>query len=203
MGSGPGALLMTPLMCAAAGYYPGMKVSITRGPTELQIQQLRSRQLDAMVVDIRRVTPATDLNIESLGDIRAGFIVNATHPLAARRPVSFQDITQYPVASTPLSDEVVRQLVDQYGVLANPSAMATLMCEDIASMLATVAQTQAIYLGVVAAARAGLQDGSLVELPIKPTLKAAARFAYVTLAGRTEAPVMSWFRGFVREHLHD
>jgi DNA-binding transcriptional LysR family regulator len=203
MGSGPGALLMTPLMCAAAGYYPGMKVSITRGPTELQLQQLRSRQLDAMVVDIRRVTPATDLNIESLGDIRAGFIANATHPLAARRPVSFQDITQYPVASTPLSDEVVRQLVDQYGVLANPSAMATLMCEDIASMLATVAQTQAIYLGVVAAARAGLQDGSLVELPIKPTLKAAARFAYVTLAGRTEAPVMSWFRGFVREHLHD
>ena len=81
--------------------------------------------------------------------------------------------------------------------------MVTLMCEDIASMLATVAQTQAIYLGVVAAARAGLQDGSLVELPIKPTLKAAARFAYVTLAGRTEAPVMCWFRGFVREHLHD
>ena len=156
-----------------------------------------------MVVDIRRVTPATDLNIESLGEIRAGFIVNASHPLAAKHSVSFQDITQYPVASTALSDEVVRQLVDQYGVLANPSAMVTLMCEDIASMLATVAQTQAIYLGVVAAARAGLQDGSLVELPIKPTLKAAARFAYVTLAGRTEAPVMCWFRGFVREHLHD
>jgi DNA-binding transcriptional LysR family regulator len=203
LGSGPSALLMTPLMCAAAGHYPGMQVSITRGPTELQLQQLRSRKLDAMVVDIRRVTPATDLNMESLGEIRAGFIVNATHPLAAKRAVSFQDITQYPVASTPLSDEVVRQLVDQYGVSANPSAMAALMCEDIASMLATVAQTQAIYLGVVAAARAGLQDGSLVELPIKPTLKATARFAYVSLAGRTEAPVMGWFRGFVREHLHD
>ncbi len=203
LGSGPGALLTIPLMCAAAGHYPGMQVAITRGPTELQIQQLRSRQLDAMVVDMRRVTPAIDLNIESMGDIRAGFIVNAAHPLAAKRSVTFQDVTQYPVASTPLSDEVVRLLVDQFGVLANPSAMVTLLCEDVASLLATVAQTQAIYLGVVAAAKAGLQDGSLVELLIKPTLKAAARFAYVALAGRTEAPVMAWFRQFVRENLHD
>ncbi len=206
LGSGPGALLTIPLMCAAAGLYrgtSGMRVSITRGPTELQIQQLRSRQLDAMVVDMRRVTPAIDLNIESLGEIRAGFIVHATHPLVVQRSVSFQDITQYPVASTPLSDEVVRLLVDQYGVMANPSAMVTLLCEDAASLLATVAQTPAIYLGVMAAAKAGLQDGSLVELPVKPKLKAAARFAYVTLAGRTEAPVMGWFRGFVREHLRD
>jgi DNA-binding transcriptional LysR family regulator len=203
LGSGPGALLTIPLMCAAAASHPGMRVAITRGTTELQIQQLRSRQLDAMVVDMRRVAPATDLNIESLAEVRAGFIVNATHPLAARRSVSFQDITRFPVASTPLSDEVVRLLVDQYGVLANPSAMVTLMGEDVASLLATVAQTQAIYLGVVAAARTGLQDGSLVELPIKPKLKATARFAYVTLAGRTEAPVMVWFRGFVQKHLHD
>ncbi len=202
LGSGPGALLTIPLMCAAAARYPGMRVAITRGPTELQIQQLRSRQLDAMVVDVRRVTPATDLNIASLVEVRAGFIVNAAHPLAVKRSVSFQDITRYPVASTPLSDEVVRLLVDQYGVLANPSAMVTLMCEDVASLLATVKQTQAIYLGVVAAAKADLRDGSLVELPIRPTLKAGARFAYVTLAGRTEAPAMAYFRAFVHEHMH-
>ena len=171
LGSGPGALLTIPLMCSAAGHYPGMRVAITRGSTELQIQQLRSRQLDAMVVDMRRVTPATDLNIESLGEVRAGFIVNSAHPLAAKRAVSFQDITQYPVASTPLSDEVVRLLVDQYGVLANPSAMVTLLCEDVASLLATVARTQAIYLGVLATARAGLQDGSLVELPSSPSCR--------------------------------
>lgn len=203
LGSGPGALLTTPLMCAAAQHFPGMRVSITRGPTELQLQQLRSRQLDAMVADMRRVTPAIDLNIESLSEIRTGFLVNATHPLAAKRSVSFEDITKYPVASIPLSDEVVRLLVDQYGGLANPSAMVTMACEDVAGLLATVAQTQAIFLGIVAAAKSGLQNGSLVELPIKPKLHVGARFAYVTLAGRTEAPVMTWFRQFVREHLVD
>ena len=203
LGSGPGALLMTPLMCNAAQQHPGLRVSVTRGPTELQMQQLRSRQLDALVVDMRRVIPANDLNIESLGELRAGFIVNARHPLAAKRSVTFSDILRYPVASTPLSDEVVRLLVDQYGLQANPSEMVSLACEDIASMVDTVARTEAIFLGVVAAAKSGLDDGSLVELPVRPRLNATARFAYVTLAGRTEAPVMATFRAFVRAHLHD
>lgn len=203
LGSGPGALLMIPLMCHAAQQHPAMQVSITRGPTELQMQQLRSRQLDALVVDMRRVTPANDLNIESLAELRAGFIVNAKHPLASKKTVTFTDILQYPVASTPLSDEVVRLLVDQYGVQANPSEMVSLACEDIASMVDTVARTQAVFLGVVAAAKLGLQNGSLVELAVKPRLNATARFAYVTLAGRTQAPAMAYFRQFVSDHLRD
>jgi len=39
--------------------------------------------------------------------------------------------------------------------------------------------------------------------PIKPRLKATARFAYVTLAGRTEAPAMVYFRQFLRVRLNE
>ena len=56
---------------------------------------------------------------------------------------------------------------------------------------------------VIAAARNRLKDGSLVELSLKPHLKATARFAYVTLAGRTGAPAMAYFRQFVRAHLNE
>ena len=51
LGSGPAALLLVPLMCAASTR-AGMRVAVTQGPVELQILQLRSRQLDAMVVDL-------------------------------------------------------------------------------------------------------------------------------------------------------
>ena len=203
LGSGPGALLMTPLMCAVAALHPEVRLSVTRGPTELQILQLRSRELDALVVDMRRVVPAADLNIESLGELKAGFIASASHPLARRKSVSIADILKFPVASIPLSDEVVRLMVDQYGLQANPAGMVRLQCEEIASLIDTVAQSNAIYLGIVAAARTGLQNATLVELPLKPTFTAKARFAYVTLAGRTEAPVMSFLRQFVHDHLHD
>jgi len=202
LGSGPAALLMVPLMCAAAAQR-GLRVSITQGPVELQILQLRSRQLDAMVVDMRRVIPAADLNIESMVELEAGFVARANHPLAGKKQVTLSDVLRYPVASTPLSDEVARLMVDQYGLQANPAELVTLRCDDVASLVKTVAQTDAVFLGVIAAARDGLHDGSLVALPVKPKLVATARFAYLTLAGRTEAPVMAYFREFVRKHLRD
>ncbi len=202
LGSGPAALLLVPLMCAASTR-AGMRVAVTQGPVELQILQLRSRQLDAMVVDMRRVIPATDLNIESLAELRAGLVVRAGHPLAAQKSVTLADVLGYPVASTPLSDEVARALVDQFGPQANPSEMVTLRCDDVASLVQTAAQTDAVFLGVTATARSGLANGSLVELALAPALRATARFAYVTLAGRTEAPAMAYFREFVREHLRD
>jgi len=202
MGSGPAALLLVPLMCAASTR-AGMRVAVTQGPVELQILQLRSRQLDAMVVDMRRVIPATDLNIESLAELRGGLVVRAGHPLAAQKSVTLADVLRYPVASTPLSDEVARALVDQFGPQANPSEMVTLRCDDVASLVQTAAQTDAVFLGVIATTRSGLADGSLVELTLQTQLRATARFAYVTLAGRTEAPAMAYFREFVREHLRD
>ena len=202
LGSGPAALLLVPLMCAASTR-AGMRVAVTQGPVELQILQLRSRQLDAMVVDMRRVIPATDLNIESLAELRGGLVVRAGHPLAAQKSVTLADVRRYPVASTPLSDEVARALVDQFGPQANPSEMVTLRCDDVASLVQTAAQTDAIFLGVIATARSGLADGSLVELALAPALRATARLAYVTLAGRTEAPAMAYFREFVRAHLRD
>jgi hypothetical protein len=94
-------------------------------------------------------------------------------------------------------------MVDQYGPQANPTEMVTLRCDDVASLVNTATVTDAIFFGIVAAARSGLENGSLAELSVKPALKATARFAYVTLAGRTEAPAMAYFREFVRTHLQD
>jgi DNA-binding transcriptional LysR family regulator len=203
LGSGPGAMLMTPLLCHVADRHPGVRVEISRGSTELQLVQLRSRELEALVIDARRIAPALDLRIEALGEMRTGFVCRADHPLAARQRVTLQDVLAYPVATTPLSGEVSRLLVEQYGPRADPATMATLRCEDVASLVDTVSGTRAVFLGIVAAARDGIARGRLVELRVAPRVKVTARFAYVTLEGRTEAPVMKSFRAFVAERLRD
>jgi len=201
LGSGPAALLLVPLLKLAA-QTPLMHVSATQGPVELMVQQLRSRQLDAMVVDMRRVVPSTDLNIESLAELRAGFVVRAGHPLASKKKVCLAEIVNFPVASTPLSDEVTRLLIDQYGQQANPAEMVSLRSDDVMSLISTVTQTDAVFLGVMAAASEGLESQRLVEIDLKPKLIANARFAFVTLAGRTEAPAMDHFRQFVSKQLN-
>lgn len=203
LGSGPAALLMTPLLCHIAGQLPRLHVSIARGSTELQLMQLRARQLEALVIDARYVTPAPDLRIEQLVQLRACFICRAGHPLTGQAAVTLPQLLAFPVASGPLSDEVARLLTDLYGSQANPAQMVTLQCEDIASLLVAVEKTDAVFLGIAAAAREGLDNGRLVELRIMPAFQAVARFAYVALAGRTEAPAMALFRQFTGQLLRD
>jgi DNA-binding transcriptional LysR family regulator len=193
---------MHPLM-ELATRKPRVQVTISQGPTELQLIQLRSRELDAMVVDARRIQPAADLAIESLGDVKAAFIARSGHPLAARRQVSISDLRPYPIASTPLSDEVARALMEQYGAQAHPDSLTNIKCDDVIAMLAVVARSDAIFLGICAAAREALAAGRLVEIPLHPRMRLGARYAYVTMARRTEAPVMGRFRALVAEFLKD
>ena len=58
MGSGPGAMLMTPLLLTTAQERPRLRLEIARGGTDLLVQALRERRLDALVVDARWLRPA-------------------------------------------------------------------------------------------------------------------------------------------------
>ena len=204
LGSGPGAMLMTPFMVHMARHHPGVQVSVSPGGTELQLTQLRQRNFDALVVDVRRVAPAADLIIEHLTEMRAGFVCRIGHPLLETAlPVSFDDMLRYPLASTPLSAEVAHVLIRHFGAQADPQHAVSLRCDNITSLIETVKASDAVYLGILGAARADMETGQLVELATAPSLVAFARFAFVTLAGRTEAPSMGIFRRFVTERLRD
>lgn len=205
LGSGPGAMLMTPWLRYMAENHPTVHVAVSRGSTELQLTQLRERELDALVVDVRRVEAAPDLKMSHVVEMRAGFVCRQGHPLLGLHPdgVPFDALLSYPIASIPLSQEVARLLVDHYGPKANPAQMTTLQCDDIASLLDVVGQTDAIYLGIVGAAREGIVRGRLVELGMCTPLKGQARLGLITLVGRTELPAMSVFREFVQKNLSD
>lgn len=206
LGSGPGAMLMAPFLVHVAQRHPEVCVSITRGSIQLQLQQLRQRQLDALVIDMRSVVPAADLLIEEVAAMRGGFICRAGHPLLAQARgggVPFEVLARYPLASTPLADEVAQILVQHYGPAADPQQAVRLRCEEIDSLIDTVRQSDAVFFGVVAAARQGIEAGALAELAVVPRLDIRAHFAIVTLTGRTESPSMGLFRRFVAERLRD
>lgn len=160
LGSGPSAMLMAPFLLHMARHHPGVAVSVSPGATELQLVQLRQRSFDALVVDVRRVAPAPDLAIEPQSEMRAGFVCRAGHPLLqATEPVSFEALLRYPLASTPLSAEVAHSMVNQFGPRANPEQAVSLRCDDIHSLIETVKTSDAIFLGILSAARTGAEHG--------------------------------------------
>jgi len=198
MGSGPGAMLMTPLLLKVAQERPRLRVEIARAGTDLLVQALRARALDALVVDARSLRPAPDLNAQYLHDMRGCFMVRRGHPLSRRRPgPGFEDLLRYPVASTPLSDEVARVLVERYGPRAHPSQFVTLRCEEIPSLVKVTRNSDAVLLAIRAAAP------DLVELKMQPALAATARFGLVTLARRSAPPGLAIVRELMAQLLVD
>lgn len=183
LGSGPGALWMTPLLTYVAYECPGARLEIARGATTLLVQQLRERLLDALILDIRSLSPSTDLKVEPLCELPGTFMCNKKHPLAKLKRVSFEQLLQYPIASTPLSDEVARVLTEKYGAQAHPEQLIQLRCEEISSLLDVARNTQAVVLTVRAVAP------DLKELPLLPPLNVNARFGWVSLKSRSEVPL--------------
>jgi len=189
LSSGPGALLSTPLMLHMAQHHPKLHLQISRGNTSVLIDELRDQHLDALVVDARSVRPAADLEVSQVFELAAGFLVRPDHPLVQRgRPVGIGDVLAYPVASTPLSDEVARVLISRYGPQANPDDMVTLRSDETLNIVEVARRSHAIVLTANAAAE------GLVPLDMSPPLAATARFGLVTLAQRQEAPALRILR---------
>jgi DNA-binding transcriptional LysR family regulator len=197
MGSGPGAMLMTPLLMLMAQEHPQAHVHISRGSTGLLVQALRDRLLDALILDIRSLQPATDLKVEALQEMVGTFMCRKQHPLAQQRSVTFEMLQAYPVASTPLSDEVARLLMERFGPAAHPDVLVNLRCEEISSLLEVARHSDTVVLTIRAAAP------DLVELPLSPALNGTARFGLVTIAARTEVPLLPKVRALMARVLKD
>lgn len=198
LGSGPGAMLMTPLLLHMATHHPQLHLEVSRGRTELLERSLRERAIDALVVDARSLRPAPDLRTTGTYEMRGSFLCRRGHPLARKRGgVSFDQLREFPIASTPLSDEVARVLVERYGPEAHPQRCVTLHCEELPSLVELARQTDTVLIAIRAA------GPDLVELTMKPALNATARFAIITLAGRSEAPALPMVRRLMQDLLKD
>jgi DNA-binding transcriptional LysR family regulator len=151
------------------------------------------------VVDVRSVRPAADLKIAQTFELAAGFLVRPDHPLVlSGRPVAIDEVLAYPVASTPLSDEVARMLIGRYGPQANPDDMVTLRSDETLTIVEVARRSHAIVLTAHAAAE------GLVPLDMAPPLDATARFGLVTLGQRQEAPALrilrEWLSGWIGQN---
>ena len=194
LSSAPGALLSTPLMLHMARHHPRLRVQIARGQTDLLVEQLRQQKLDAVIVDARSLRPATDLQLFEVFELPAGFLVRPGHPLAqAEQAVTLADLRAYPIASTPLSDEVARLLIGRYGPEANPDHMVTLQCDETLTLIDVTRRSDTVLLTVTALA------ADLVRLNVNPPLQATARFALVTLNRREWAPALRLLQTQVRQ----
>jgi len=198
LSSGPGAILAQPLMQRFVKRYPRLQLEISRGSTARLVDALRERALDGVIVDIRSMRPATDLLVTHQVTMKASFLCRQGHPLLQTgKRVGIADILKYPLASTPLSDEVARVLTERYGPEANPDDCVTLRSDETQTLIAVAHNTDAVVLTINAAAP------DLERLNVHPANNATARFGLVTLARRAQVPSLAFVGEVMDTYLHD
>lgn len=196
LSSGPGAMLTAPIMIHFAKYYPKFHVDIFRSNTVNLTQMLRERLVDALIVDIRSLRPSPDLKVQEMVEMKGTFMCRKKHPLAQRAQVSLAQLLQFPIASTPLSDELARILVERYGESAHPEAMVKYTSDEISHLIEVAQSSDTIVLAIQAC------GPELVELNLKPALNANARFGLVTIANKAEGVFLSEIRKIMHQVFH-
>jgi DNA-binding transcriptional LysR family regulator len=199
LGSGPAVLLMDALLDEAARRGPAWRMELAQGAADLLLHRLRARQLDALVVDLRSLPPAADLFVDTVHELPGAYLVRPGHPLLARvaqqGALPYAALADWPLASTPLSDDVARLLIARYGPAANPAQAVALRCDDLGRLIRLTQRSEAVLLAVRACAP------DLVELPLDPPIQATARLGLVTLARRGLPPAVGLLRELMAQHL--
>lgn len=198
LGSGPGALLTRPLLAGMAQRGATVRVDILRGEENRLVQALRDRQIDAVVLEIHSFRPATDLRVEAVTEMRGAFMCRTGHPLTRKRgAIRFETVREFPIASTKLGNDVVREMVEAYGPQGHPDECVSLRCNELSSLVEVVRESDAVLFAIRAAAP------DLVELPVRPAIATRAHFGLITRAGHTDAPAMSMLRTLISKILRD
>ena len=196
LGSSPAALLMTPILELGATKESALRIACTHGDSEQLLRGLRSRNLDALVIELRTIKPATDLHVTSVIEMRSVLMCRPGHPLtSARGKLGFDEVNAYPIVATLLDDEVAREMTESYGPLAHPDEFLSAQSNDLRSLIEVVRKTDTLLLGVRNAAP------ELVELTMTPARRGVSRFGIVTLAGRAEAPALPKLRELLEQKL--
>lgn len=197
LGPTPAALLSRPLLDFARSYPGGMKLRIARASSDQQIQALRERQLDALVMDLRAVPHASgDLVVEKLCEMPTGLLCRPGHPLCQQASVTLADLAAYPLAGTGVSHSVARQAVERFGAMAHPDNLIALVSDDVGELLAVTQASDCVFLGILAPAQALLASGALVQLPFA-LAGLESHLAWVQRAARAPNPVLATLHALV------
>jgi len=193
LSSGPGALLATPLLSHVAHHFPNVKIEIYRANTQTLVELLKDRRVDGLVIDLRAMQPDSDLYVEETFEFRGEFMCRQGHPLLKLKSLPFAKLLEYPMASTPLSDELARLLVSHYGESAHPNVMIRLASDEIHDLIEVALVSDTV---VLAARAAGSQ---LSVLKVEPELKASAKYAIVSVKKRSNAVLHEPMTQVIRE----
>ncbi len=188
VGPFPAAMLLHQVIPSLRQQYPNLQLQLEVHNWQLLLELLRLEKIEFFVADSQQFSIAdSDIQIEQLAKVRAGFFVHKNHPLL-KQSVKMLDLLQFGLATTRLPQEVRMKVAAAFGLQSEQQLSIVLECDDVA-LLRTVTKTSDTILGVIhGAIQADLASGELVELQIIDKPELFSGLGLVTLKNHSRSP---------------
>lgn len=203
LGPAPTAMLSVQLLQHMMQRYPAIKVQLSGGTADMQLQELRDGEVDALILHRNQVPPDDDLMLDLFPPTPLGFVCRAGHPLHALHQLRFTDLRKYPLAASAraMSHDVLHRLNDYFGNRTHFHDAIQYQSNDVNALVDLVRRSDAVFFGVLQVARAGLERGELVRLHLSPPLALSSQFMFITLDGKTPPPALAKVRDWCADQM--
>lgn len=194
----PAALLLKPFLIHMAQAHPRIKVRTEMGATSALLELLRNESIDAIVGDAYVLRAADDVDMELLGELPAGLVCRAGHPVL-QNP-GMDEIRRYPLATTTLSTAMARQLAELWGEGAEPEKLFTLHCNNLELLRSVTLATDTLLFGVLSITRQERASGTMAEVPLPDDPRRCGRYGMARMGARSLSPALETVYAFTRTH---
>lgn len=195
-GAGPGASMTASLITHFLGKYPKVKLLLRRGTAEFLMSALRDRSIDVVLIDTRSLTQSDDLHVESIGALKSGIMCRSEHPLTLKSSVTLEDVLQFPILCTAVSDEAARMTQAHFGLHQDIRISTVVESEELEPLVAAAIHSDAIFFAVTGAATEQIAAGKLRVISIEKPMKFSVPISIVRLASKGESHLLGTVKDF-------
>lgn len=188
-GMGPmvAAVFLADLLSGLISRHPRLQVHSHVNNANQLLEALLAERIDFFIHSLGQFEPDARVTLHPVGELPLSLFVRARHPLAAKKRVTREELSAYPVM-TGNAPQWMRAAAIQMADRSQP-LVVNFCCDDFLSLKQVVQRTDAIWLTSPAVIMSEIRGGRIVELrQTGETALLAASLVITTLAGRSLSP---------------
>ncbi len=179
-----------------ASRHPSLHLRIVLDDWESLTQKVVAGSLDVAVAEVTAAEQESQLSVERMGEHGGVFYCRSGHPLLTRSKLTFEDISGFPFAMSPLPGRVA-PFFDRIGAAgridpASGHFLPAITLDSVILMKRAVRETTAISWAPKVLIASELADGSFVALPFAPPW-ARLNYGIFRRADRPVTPALEMF----------
>jgi DNA-binding transcriptional LysR family regulator len=177
--------------------YPDLHVKMSIRQFEQVKIALLKRQADIAVAELSNVSGHPELDTESLGNHRAGFFCRPGHPLVQKKPLTIDDLLDFPWCCTRMPSRIGDFLptdlkrAGRYDPVTS-ELIPAIEVESMAGLTTLISNTDVLYAAPLVMLKKELAERDMALLPYHDSWM-VTNYGFITLKNRSKAPEVEKF----------